>query len=187
MLRKTDESTGNKPQSTQAENQDALGATGGAGGDGIGGSFENLSTTIKSAKSKKPKLTKFKKSDLAKANSGTDFLTLGAKEAFIYLKKAFTEASILRHFHPKCHIRIETDASGYAIGGILSQMTSNQHSSGHMTHKNSNSPKFKIGHWYPVVFFSQNMLPAKIRYEVHNPELLAIVEAFKTWHHYLEG
>ena len=52
----------------------------------VGGSFENLSTIIKSAKSKKSKLTKSKKSNLAKANSsGTDFLTFGAKKAFIHL------------------------------------------------------------------------------------------------------
>ena len=31
------------------------------------------------------------------------------------------------------------------------------------------------------------MIPAKTRYETHDGELLAIVEAFKTWHHYLEG
>ncbi len=75
MLQTTDESTGNEPQSTQAEDQDAPGTAGRAGGDRIGGSFENLSTAVKSVKSKKPKLTKSKKSDLLKANSGTDFLT----------------------------------------------------------------------------------------------------------------
>ena len=31
------------------------------------------------------------------------------------------------------------------------------------------------------------MIPAEIWYETHNGELLAIVKAFKTWHHYLEG
>ena len=31
------------------------------------------------------------------------------------------------------------------------------------------------------------MLPAKTRYETHDGELLAIVEAFKTWKHYLKG
>ncbi len=104
MLRTTSKSTGNEPQSTQAKNQDAPCATGGAGGGGVGGSFENLSTAVKSAKSKKPQLTKSKKSDLAKANSGTDFLTPEAKEAFIHLRKAFTKAPILRHFDQECHI-----------------------------------------------------------------------------------
>ena len=31
------------------------------------------------------------------------------------------------------------------------------------------------------------MIPAETRYETHDNELLAIVEAFKTWSHYLEG
>ncbi len=31
------------------------------------------------------------------------------------------------------------------------------------------------------------MIPAETRYETPDGELLAIVEAFKTWRHYLEG
>ena len=31
------------------------------------------------------------------------------------------------------------------------------------------------------------MISAEMRYETHNAELLAIVEAFKNWRHYLEG
>ena len=53
------------------------------------------------------------------------FLTSKAKEAFNRLRQAFTKAPILRHFDPECHIRIETNASGYAIGGVLSQLTPN--------------------------------------------------------------
>ncbi len=62
------------------------------------------------------------------------------------------------------------DASGYAIGGILIQLTS------------SNS-----GQWHPVAFFSKKMISAKTWYKTHNKELLAIVEVFKTWRHYLKG
>ena len=40
---------------------------------------------------------------------------------------------------------------------------------------------------HPMAFFSQKMILAKTQYETHNEELLAIVEAFKTWRHYLEG
>ncbi len=96
-------------------------------------------------------MTKFKKLDLLKANfakvnsSGMDFLTLKAKKTFIYLQKAFTETLILRHFDPKCHIRIETDVLEYAMGGVLSQITLNQHFSGHVTHKDPNFSQSKIG------------------------------------------
>ena len=54
----------------------------------------------------------------------TGYLTLGVKQGLIQLRQAFTKAPILRHFDIKYHIRIETDASGYAIGGVLSQLTS---------------------------------------------------------------
>ncbi len=97
MLRTTD----NEVLSTQVigneKNQDAPSAARGAGGGGVGGSFENLSTTAILAKSKKSK----SKANFAKANSGTDFLTPGAKKAFIHLQKAFTKAPILRYFDPE--------------------------------------------------------------------------------------
>ena len=47
--------------------------------------------------------------------------------------------------------------------------------------------KIDLGQWYPVAFFSRKMIPTETRYKTHNGELLAIIEAFKTWHHYLEG
>ncbi len=77
------------------------------------------------AKSKRPKLAKSKKSDLpranfAKVNSEINFLTLKAKKAFINLQKAFTKAPIFKRFDPEYHIRIETNALGYAISGVLS-------------------------------------------------------------------
>ena len=55
---------------------------------------------------------------------GSNFPTLGAKLAFTKMRQAFLKAAILHHFNPERHIRIETDVSGYAIGGVLSQLTS---------------------------------------------------------------
>ena len=102
-----------------------------------------------------------------KTESG--FLTSGARKAFTELRQAFIKAPILHHFDPECHIRVETDASGYAIGGVFSQLTLDN-----------------LGQWHPVAFFLRKMIPAEIRYETHNGKLLAIVKAFKTWRHYLE-
>ncbi len=137
ILWTTNESNGNETQSIQAEDQDAPGAVGGGDGEKIDGSIENLSTIAKLAKSKKPKLTKTKKSDFVKTNSfETDFLTPEAKKAFIHLQKAFTEILILRHFDLEHHIQIETDALRYTIGGVLSQITLDQPSFNHVTHKN---------------------------------------------------
>ena len=55
---------------------------------------------------------------------GPKFLTPNARTALNRLWLAFTEAPILWHFDPECHIRIETDVSGYAIGGVLNQLIS---------------------------------------------------------------
>ncbi len=79
----------------------------------------------KMAKSKKWIRAKKVKASRAKnlGQSGS-FLTSEAKKAFTKLRQAFVETPILNHFDPERHIRIKTDASGYAIGGILSQRTS---------------------------------------------------------------
>ena len=50
------------------------------------------------------------------------FLTPEAMLGFFRLRQAFTKALIFHHFDSKRYNRIETDASGYAIGGILSQL-----------------------------------------------------------------
>ena len=73
-------------------------------------------------------LSKFKMSKNAKskiqtrigATGESTFLTSDTREAFNQLRQAFTKAPILLYFDPECHIRIETDASGYAIGKVFS-------------------------------------------------------------------
>ena len=50
------------------------------------------------------------------------FLNSDAKKVFNHLRLAFIKVPILQHFDLKSHIRIETDASSYAIGKILSQL-----------------------------------------------------------------
>ena len=67
------------------------------GGDG---NDKNLS------KSKKSKNAKSGIQTHIKATEEPIFLTSGAREAINQLRQAFTEALILEHFNPKCHIRI---------------------------------------------------------------------------------
>ena len=93
----------------------------------------------------------------------------GAKLAFTKLRPVFLKTSIVYHFDPEHHIWIETDVSGYAIGGVLNQLTLDD-----------------LGRWYPVTFFSCKLILAEIRYESYNGEFLAIVETFKTLRYYLE-
>ena len=100
----------------------------------------------------------------------SDFFTPRAKLAFTKLRQAFHKAPILHHFDPECYIRIETDESGYATSEVFNQLTLDN-----------------LGRWHSVTFFSRKMILAETRYETHDGELLAIVEVFKTWRHYLEG
>ena len=78
------------------------------------------------SKSKKAKNAKSGIQMRIGAMGGLIFLTPGTREAFNQLRQAFTKAPILRHFDPKCHVRNETDISSYTIGGVLSQLTSDQ-------------------------------------------------------------
>ena len=59
-----------------------------------------------------------------KAIEKSTFLTPVTKETFYSLRQAFTEALILQHYDPECHIRIQTDASSYAMRRVLNQLTS---------------------------------------------------------------
>ena len=99
---------------------------------------------------------------------GEDFLTQEARESFYSLKKAFAKSVLLHHFSPNRRTKLETDASGFAISGVLSQLVEN-------------------GNWVPVAFYSRKMSPAELNYGIHDQELLAIVESFRQWRHHLEG
>ena len=102
------------------------------------------------------------------------FLIPSAKEVFNQLRQAFTKALILQHFNLEYYIRIETNALGYAIRKVLNQLT--------FDHLTSNQSQ-----WHPVAYFLRKMIPVETRYKTHEGELLAIIEAFKTWRYYLEG
>jgi hypothetical protein len=94
-----------------------------------------------------------------------------ATQAFDNLKQAFITAPILHHFDPERPIRVETDASGYAISGIVSQ-----------PHDVDGKTQ-----WFPVGYFSKKMVAAEKNYDTHDTELLAIVASFKHFRYYLEG
>ena len=57
------------------------------------------------------------------AKTVSNYLTPDAKNTFDQLRQAFTEVPILQHFDLEWYFWFETDASGYAIGGVLSQLT----------------------------------------------------------------
>ncbi|KAH9246304.1 hypothetical protein BASA81_016167 [Batrachochytrium salamandrivorans] len=63
---------------------------------------------------------------------------------------------------------LETDASDFAISGVLHQ------------HDQSNTLR-------PVAFYSRQMNNAERNYDIYDKELLAVVESFKHWRHLLQG
>jgi len=88
--------------------------------------------------------------------------------SFNALKHAFTTAPILTHFIPDTPIIVETDASDYAVTGILSITCAD-------------------GEIHPVTYYSWTLTAPELNYDTHDKELLAIFEAFQNWRHYLEG
>ena len=62
---------------------------------------------------------------------------------------------------------METDASDTAIKACLLQ-------------------KYE-DNWHPVAYYSRKMTDTEQNYDIHNKELLAIIEAFKQWRVYAEG
>jgi hypothetical protein len=95
-----------------------------------------------------------------------------AREAFYQLRNSFLEIPILAHWEPDRPTRVETDASGIAISGILSQLETGTASK---------------GQWRPVAFYSKKMTDTEMRYDTHDGKLLAIQESLMVWRHYLEG
>jgi hypothetical protein len=88
--------------------------------------------------------------------------------AFENIKELVKKAPILALHDPdKPHV-IRPDASGYALGIVLEQPGED-------------------GKLRPVAFYSRKFTTAERNYDVHDRELLAIVEAFKQWKHYLQG
>ncbi|MBW0531215.1 hypothetical protein O181_070930 [Austropuccinia psidii MF-1] len=83
-----------------------------------------------------------------------------ALSQFQILKEAFTTASILSHFNPSLPNIVETDASAYALGAVLSRM--------------NDSGK------HHIAFYSCKLLSAELNYEIHEKELLGIFWALKS-------
>jgi len=63
---------------------------------------------------------------------------------------------------------VETDASDYAVAGILSITCADREIR-------------------PVAYYSRTLTAPELNYDTHDKELLAIFKAFRNWHHYLKG
>ena len=89
------------------------------------------------------------------------------QRSFQDLKRFLTNSPTLRIPDPYRPFRLQTDASGFAIGAVLMQ----EHS----------------GRWHPVSYLSRKMNRAERNYPIQEQEMLALVYALKKWRHYLFG
>jgi len=88
--------------------------------------------------------------------------------AFHELKRLITSAPVLVLPDQKAQFRLKTDASGYAMGAILSQLCDN-------------------GTWHSIGFTSKSLNLAEHNYMVYDKELLSIICGLEEWRHIIEG
>ena len=89
------------------------------------------------------------------------------RRAFAQLKDALCTAPILQYPDPSFPYVVVTDASQFAIGGVLMQDRGDG--------------------MCPLAFLSRRLKPTEHRYSAYKRELAAIAYSFLAWRHYLEG
>ena len=92
----------------------------------------------------------------------------GTKEqhAFLHLIERLTRKPVLLHADSAKKFIVETDASGYAIGGVLLQEGTDDQ-------------------LHPIGYYSRSLNAAEMNYDIHDRELSAVVESFKHWRPHL--
>jgi hypothetical protein len=84
---------------------------------------------------------------------------------FEKLKMAMISQPILHYFNPTRPLTLETNASDYTIGAVFSQ------------------PDTKRT-LHPLRYFSRKLKDAKRNYDIHDKELLAIMDSLQKWSTY---
>jgi hypothetical protein len=89
------------------------------------------------------------------------------RQVFRKLKEDLTSQPVLSLPNFEDPFRVEADASDYATGAVLSQRQEDV--------------------WKPVAFLSKALTQPERNYEIHDRELLAIIQALEEWRHFLQG
>lgn len=84
------------------------------------------------------------------------------QQIFDILKQGFSKAPILAIWNEDRLTILETDASGLAVGGCLSQIDSK-------------------GCLHPIAYYSKKLTPTESNYDIHDKELLAINRYLNEW------
>lgn len=83
-------------------------------------------------------------------------------EAFERLKNIFASRPVLAQWDPDRDTIVETDCSGFALGGCLSQTD-------------------QKGCLRPIAYYSRRLSSAEVNYPIHDKEMLAIVSCLQEW------
>ena len=86
---------------------------------------------------------------------------------FDMLKQRFTTAPILAFPDIDKQFHLETDASDFATGAVLSIL--------------------KDDKWHPIAYSSHSMSPEERNYPIADKEMLSVIRSLEEWRHYLEG
>jgi len=82
------------------------------------------------------------------------------EEVFGKLKAVFTMEPVLAILDIDKEMRVETDASDYAMEGVL-------------------STRYKDGKWRPVAFISKSLNTTERNYKIHNKEMLVVIRCLE--------
>jgi len=96
------------------------------------------------------------------------------QKAFDLLKTVFITYPVLRNPDQRDKFILDTDASAFAVGAVLSQDF-------------KKGIIFKNTHRHPVAYFSHSLTETERNYEIYDRELLAIIMALKAFRYMLLG
>jgi reverse transcriptase-like protein len=103
-------------------------------------------------------------------------------KAFKTLKTLMCHKPVLVQLNFDKHFYLQTDASAYGVGTILSQAAGSDPSS------NSNHglpPKNSKPKLHPIAYYSATFTPTERNYDIYERELLAVMKSLTHWRHYL--
>lgn len=89
------------------------------------------------------------------------------QEAFDTIKTAMTTGPVLAVPNNDDPLKVECDASKFALGAELAQK--------------------QDGTWRTIAYLSKSLSPAERNYEIYDRELLAVMTALDEWRHFLMG
>ena len=79
---------------------------------------------------------------------------------FKKIKNKFTKELILKIYKLELLIRVKIDLLDFILGAYIVQ-------------------KYKDKIWHPVIYYSKNLIPLELNYNIYNKELLAIIIVLK--------